>query len=152
MVRKISGKNTTTPSYHIKDGKKTLTGNVAIAEKFGQTYEDKSSSANYCNSFQNIKNKAEGNSLDFSTNANFSYNRKFRLRDLKRSLKKGKDTTPGLDNIPYILLKQLPDSALKVLLDLINEYWTSNTFPDSWRTAILIPILKPEKQARGLQL
>ena len=145
MVRKISGKNSNLPSFHIKDGEKVLTNPVKIAEKFGQTYEDKSSSLNYSDSFQNIKNNAEGNCLDFSTTQNFSYNRKFRLRDLKRSLKKAKDTTPGFDNIPYILLKQLPDSALMVLLDIINEYWTSNTFPDSWRTAILIPVLKPDK-------
>ena len=50
-----------------------------------------------------------------------------------------------MDNIPYILLKQLPDSALQVLLDIINEYWTTNTFPPSWREAILIPVLKPDK-------
>ena len=145
MVRKISGKNSATPLIHIKEGKHTLTDPVKIAEKFGQTYEEKSSSTNYCDTFKDIKDKAEGDSLDFSTDKDFSYNRKFRLRDLKRSLKKAEDTTPGFDNIPYILLKQLPDSALKVLLDVINEYWTSNTFPDSWRRALLIPILKPDK-------
>ena len=145
MVRKISGKNSATPSIHIKDGNHTLTDPIKIAEKFGHTYEKKSSSSNYCDSFKVIKEEAESNELDFSTNKQFSYNRKFRLRDLKRSLKKAKDTTPGFDNIPYILLKQLPDSALIVLLDVINEYWTSNDFPDSWRRAILIPILKPDK-------
>ena len=145
MIRKISGKNVKAPLVHLKEGKQIITDEAKIAEKFGQTYQQKSSSANYCEEFKSIKDKAESNGLDFSTNKHFSYNKAFTLRDLKRSLKKAKDTSPGLDNIPYILLKQLPDSALKVLLDIINDYWTSHTFPDSWRTALLIPILKPDK-------
>ena len=145
MIRKVSGKNCKSPQTHIRDGKHILTDPSKIAEKFGKTYEEKSSASNYSEEFKSIKNRAEDTPLDFSTSNNYTYNRKFKLKDLKRSLKKAKDTTPGLDNVPYILLKQLPDTALQVLLDIINEYWTTNTFPNSWREALLIPILKPDK-------
>ena len=45
----------------------------------------------------------------------------------------------------YQLLKHLPDSSLKILLSIINKHWDSQTFPDSWREALLLPIPKHGK-------
>ena len=73
------------------------------------------------------------------------YNKNFRLRDLKRAIKKSKDTTPGPDHVHYKILKNLPDETLKVLLFIINKYWNEQTFPNSWKKALLLPIPKPGK-------
>ena len=109
----------------------------------------KSSSSNYSEDFKKIKKTEEKKNLNFKTHEQLPYNRRFRLRDLKRSIKKAKDTSPGPDDIHYKLLKNLPDETLKLLLNLINKYWDSQTFPESWREAALLPIPKPGKDQQN---
>ena len=41
--------------------------------------------------------------------------------------------------------ENLPESTLKTLVKLINECWKTDTFPDSWRQALIIPVPKPDK-------
>ena len=73
------------------------------------------------------------------------YNKKFTMRDLKRSLKKSNNSSPGPDQIHYEILRHLPIETLHILLDIINETWKSDTFPESWREALIISIPKPGK-------
>ena len=73
------------------------------------------------------------------------YNKKFTMRDLKRSLKKTNNSSPGPDQIHYKILRHLPIETLHILLDIINETWKSDTFPESWREALIISIPKPGK-------
>ena len=51
------------------------------------------------------------------------------MRDLKRSLKKSNNSSPGPDQIHYEILRHLPIETLHILLDIINETWKSDTFP-----------------------
>ena len=67
------------------------------------------------------------------------------MRDLKRSLKKSNNSSPGPDLIHYEILRHLPIETLHILLDIINETWKSDTFPESWREALIISIPKPGK-------
>ena len=67
------------------------------------------------------------------------------MRDLKRSLKKSNNSSPGPDQIYYENLPRLPIETLHILLDIINETWKSDTFPESWREALIISIPKPGK-------
>ena len=146
MIRKITGKNVPSHLLHLKDSKGNTVEEIdKISDYIGKTYEHNSSSKNYPDEFQPIKKEAEKRNLNFNTKTKLKYNAPFRLKDLKRAIKKGKDTSPGPDGIPYKLLKLLPDETLLLLLDLINEYWTSDSFPDSWREAFLLPVPKPEK-------
>ena len=43
------------------------------------------------------------------------------MRDLKRSLKKSNNSSPGPDQIHYEILRHLPIETLHILLDIINE-------------------------------
>ena len=153
MIRKITGKNIPSHLLHLKDPQGNLiTNKLDIANTIGSTFEKNSSSANYSNEFLRDKDIAEEIPLDFKVNPRAkdeSYNKKFKLRDLKRSIKKSKETSPGVDNIHYRLLKQLPDETLKILLNIINKYWDSHTFPDSWREALVLPIPKPGKDKQN---
>ena len=70
------------------------------------------------------------------------------MRDLKRSLKKSTNSSPGPDQIHYEILHyeilhHLPIETLHILLDVINKKWKSDTFPESWREALIISIPKP---------
>ena len=40
------------------------------------------------------------------------YNKRFKLRDLKRAIKRSKDSSPGPDDIHYGVLKNLPNETL----------------------------------------
>lgn len=72
-------------------------------------------------------------------NCPFSYN------ELKHVLKHTNDSAPGEDGLPYSFYKNLGDSGLYYLLDLINTIMMSGNIPKSWKSQIIIPILKPNK-------
>ena len=72
-------------------------------------------------------------------------NKKLEISELHSVLKNNKNTSPGPDMIPNILIKQLPDSALKCLLQIYNIIYSKKLFPDIWKRAIVIPIPKPHK-------
>ena len=67
------------------------------------------------------------------------------MRDLKRSLKKSNNSSPGPDRIRYEILCHLPIETRHILLGIINETWKCDTYPESWRDALIISIPKPGK-------
>lgn len=69
----------------------------------------------------------------------------FTLSELKMSLNSRKDTAPGLDDFPYLLIKKMHPVGQKVLLCLFNLLWTQNLIPETWKTQCVIPILKQGK-------
>ena len=92
--------------------------------------------------YQGTKGKATD---QFKTNRNLRYNKKCTMRDLERSFKKSNNSYPGPDQIHYEILGHLPIETIYILLDIINEKWESDTFPESWREALIISIPKPGK-------
>ena len=146
FVSKMTGKKIPSHLHHLKDEHGNLvTDKEEVSNLFGKTYQNIHSSQNYSDDFKPTKNAAEETPIDFSTSQTFYYNRKFKLKDLKRSIKRAKNTAAGPDQVHYELLKRLPDECLKVLLNLINEYWETDTFPPSWRLALVLPVPKPDK-------
>ncbi|CAF4941389.1 unnamed protein product [Pieris macdunnoughi] len=61
------------------------------------------------------------------------------------SLQSRRNTTPGLDDCPYILIKNLNQSVQKKLLANLNALWHLKKIPESWKTQCVIPILKLDK-------
>ena len=55
------------------------------------------------------------------------------------------DTAPGPDEIHNKIIQNLPEISQTLLLNIYNDIWNSQTFPESWRTATIIPIPKPGK-------
>ena len=144
MIRKITGKNVASPMHHLKDENETLiTDRVQIANTLGVAIEKRSSSENYSKEFQSIEAQEGKQKINFETNKNLRYNKK--MRDLKRFLKKSNDSSPGPDQIHYEILRHLPIETLHISLDIINETWKSDTFPESLREALIISIPKPGK-------
>ena len=54
-------------------------------------------------------------------------------------------TAPGSDQIHVPLIKNLPDTALLLLLIIINSCFLLSYFPKKWKHAKLIPLRKPGK-------
>ena len=130
--------------HHLKDDNGTLiTDRVEIANTLGAAIEKSSSTNNYSKEFQSIKAQKEKQKINFKTNRNLCYNEKFTMRGLKRSLEKSNNASPGPDQIHYEILRHLPIETLHILLDIINETWKSDTFPESWREVLIISVPKP---------
>ena len=131
---------------HITDAIQLLINDKEkLANRIGETYENIHSASNDSEDFQNIKSTEEKTDYDFNDGSKHRYNRKFKLKDLKRNIKKAKDSAAGPDQVHYQLLKHLPDQVLQILLDILNEYWVNQTFPPGWRLALVLPIPKPGK-------
>lgn len=56
-------------------------------------------------------------------------------------------TTPGKDEVCYIMLKHLSDEGKKLLLMLFNKVWVEGRVPKRWKEAIIIPVQKPGKDS-----
>ncbi len=80
-----------------------------------------------------------------STPTSASLNSLFNMRELQSALKMSKNTSPGRDNIPIQLIRNLPNIGLEYLLQIYNYIWTSHTFSTIWKQAIVIPLAKPNK-------
>ena len=145
-VRKISGRNVCPPKQYLngKDGA-PITDFNDIANKHAAAFTDNSSSAHYSVRFQTIKAQDERARIDFTSDNTEVYNKRFRLRDLRRSISKAKPCAPGPDGIHNNLLKHLPGDTLKILKEILNIIWISGDFPPQWRAATVIPIPKPNK-------
>ena len=145
MIRKISGKNTSSPIKHLSKDHIKATNKKDIADLLAKTFSKNSSSKNYSKTFQNIKKNAEKTKLNFKSNNLEDYNQPFSLSELTDCIKKSHNTAVGPDEIHYEFLKQLPSCSLDFLLQAFNEVWVSGKFPTSWKQATIIPIPKPGK-------
>lgn len=43
------------------------------------------------------------------------------------------------------MIKNLPVHSKTFILNLYNKIWKENVFPEKWREALVVPILKPDK-------
>ena len=57
-------------------------------------------------------------------------------------MNKSHNTTVSPDKIHNEFLKQLSDESVRGLLNVFNDIWASDTFPETWRQTIIIPIPK----------
>lgn len=73
------------------------------------------------------------------------YDQSITTQEFHNALQKGKGTAPGPSTISYRHLQHLHPEQLNKLLDFFNYIWETCTFPDTWRIAYIIPILKPNK-------
>ncbi|CAH2088263.1 unnamed protein product [Euphydryas editha] len=69
----------------------------------------------------------------------------FSWSEFLTSLHSRRNTTPGLDDYPYIVIKNLDVSAQKLFLSILNLLWRNKSIPQSWKTQCVVPILKPDK-------
>jgi ribonuclease HI len=143
-VRRVKGKEPNAIG-HLKDQGRSVTSPKDIANCLASSIADKSSTDHYTPEFRRIKIREERHPINFNSNNSEDYNQPFSLEELRDSLYKSHDTAPGWDEIHYQFLKHLPESSLKILLSIFNSLWEAGRFPDNWRKATVIPIVKPGK-------
>ena len=146
MIRNLKGSGKISSSCHVRrsDGAFAETERD-IANVLAERLSLNSSSAHYTHEFQRVKRRAEHTTLHFTSANTEYYNKTFTLGELRCSLSETKCTAPGPDNITYEIIRRLPEECLAVLLNVFNKIWTTQTFPDGWRSATVVPIPKPGK-------
>ena len=73
------------------------------------------------------------------------YNHLFTLYELQLAISKCGNTSIGPDQMAYPFFKNLSESGLINFLTALNQLWKEGTFPLSWTSSTLIPILKNNK-------
>lgn len=151
MAKRMGGKNSNNniPTL-IHDSKKYSTEQEK-ANIIAQTLSDTSSNSNYSSSFKQHRRQMESiwqstETENNSINPEMDHlNQNFDLHELISAIKSAKlHSTPGEDKISYELLKHLPKSALLKILAFYNEIWKSGILIPDWKTAVIVPIHKPE--------
>ncbi|CAD6221996.1 GSCOCG00011700001-RA-CDS, partial [Cotesia congregata] len=67
------------------------------------------------------------------------------MAELEEVLSTCKNSSPGPNNLPVVMIKHLTKPSKQTLLSLYNIIWSNNVFPDIWKVATVIPISKPGK-------
>ena len=67
------------------------------------------------------------------------------MKDFQHCLSIANETSPGIDSVTYSMIKHSHPSLQNVVLQTYNKIFTEKTFPETWRTAVIIPISKPNK-------
>ena len=124
-----------------------ITNPSEIADTLASSISYNSSSSHYSSSFQKFKSQIESHDISFPPGNNELYNAPIFLHELKQAIFDSHVSTPGPDDVHYLLLKHLPSNSREALLYLFNYYWSNDLFPSSWHKAITIPIPKPDKDS-----
>ena len=144
-IRKLSGKFVPSPLPTLKINDTLLTEPTEVANKLGEHFSEISSPRH----FQGYHRLSDADSLLNSTPRERPepYNMEFTLRELREALASTEATAPGEDSVLYEMLKHLPDDSKRFLLKIINKIWKTGIMPQNWKTSIIIPIRKPNKDA-----
>ena len=93
------------------------------------------------------KSELESTTPNFNTveSKNLDYNKPFEYFELNKVLKNVKGTSAGPDLIRYEMIQNLSMKDKLILLEFFNDIWKNHKFPEQWRDAIIVPILKQGK-------
>ncbi|KAI5720449.1 hypothetical protein M8J77_006751 [Diaphorina citri] len=145
-VRK--GKRTYNPIPALENSNsEVVTDRKIITEILADNYVRNSIDAVFCREFIQYRNSKVHLLTCPTETENEPYNLPFTYRELLATFKGCRSSAAGIDDIPYQMIIHLPQAALRKLLDLFNFIWKEGIFPEIWKTAFIIPILKPEKNA-----
>lgn len=115
------------------------------ANALGEHFQNVSSSSHYSKQFLKTKVLAEKHKLSPMGDEDCMYNAPFTMVELARALLVPRITTPGPDRITYSMLQHLSQSSQGQLLHFFNQVWEEGRLPSQWKTATIIPLLKPGK-------
>ncbi|XP_075735269.1 uncharacterized protein LOC119170629 [Rhipicephalus microplus] len=73
------------------------------------------------------------------------------IHELVAALERTKrPSAPGADGITFQMLRNLGGGGRQRLLRYYSDVWCTGVLPKSWRTAVVAPILKPQRKATAL--
>ncbi|KAF0714903.1 Uncharacterized protein FWK35_00034389 [Aphis craccivora] len=133
--------------YEHENTQVELLSTCDIAHSFAKYFQSNSSNSNFDNDFA-IYRKAKGESFNINSyihSNNNEYNLPLTIRELHSELRNCTSKSPGFVDISYTFIKSLSEFALIKILTIYNLIWAHGILPIKWRHAIVIPILKADK-------
>ena len=149
-IRKMTGNYNSHPPPTLRVGGTTHTDPQEVSELFATHYSSVSSNSGYSPTFCNLKLIAEQNYLDFSTNHPVAYNEPITIREIIGAIRASNPSAPGEDLISYEMLRHLHPSALSYLCHIYNAIWSTHSYPERWREAVVLSFPKPGKPTNEL--
>lgn len=116
------------------------------ADLLASEFASNSSTEAYSQCFRRVKERAERRRIGFRGRDVSHSEVQFEMFELEEALGTCQGSSPGPDMIHYDMIKNLSLNAKTLLLRIFNDIWCSQSFPEQWREAIMIPILKPGKK------
>ena len=140
------GKSQGIPHLHTENG--ITKDNLEKANLLAKHFAKVSSTDNYTDKFKQHKVNFENEhneEFQFKENDDGVWNVSFKIQEFTRALKKCKNTSPGQDMLSYEMFRHLSLESKYIILSFYNLVWSKGVIPKSWRHAIIVPILKPNK-------
>jgi len=144
-INSIRGNKYNTIPDTLLYNKKKIISTQDATESFALSFHKNNSDENYNPDFIALRAHSPDIPVSSFSPNNEDFNRFLDISELLSALQSCNSKSPGPDNIPYIFIKNLPQTGLKILLQIYNIIWTQGTFPNQWRNANIIPIPKPNK-------
>lgn len=150
-IKAIDGKNPgPCPIAPLKDE----TGKLATTDKdkaniLANHYFKVSSDNSLEKSFLEQRDKNKEKNIKLRTKRELDdqpYNSPITLKDFNEALRYKRESAPGHDSLTYKMLEHLPINAKKAIVKWMNNVFQQGHNPDKIKTAIITPILKPEKE------
>ena len=141
-IKRLQNKYKPPTNVVINNNNQLITDPLMKAEIFANHFEKK---------FNNKLNNLSINNMVLTVQNSIvkenseEYNKPIKMHEIEYAVKQMKKTSPGIDGIDNAMLKNLPLSYYNYILELFNLSWETETFPESWKISLLIPISKPEK-------
>ena len=145
-IRKLQGKFVPSPLPILKNGNTLISEPKDVADLFGQHFSSISSAEHYTPEFQRIRQATT--IVPPTSNNTESYNLPFTMEEMENAIKNSSPTSPGEDEILYSMVSHLPQCSRVFLLETLNGLWSASTSSVSWKTSIVVPILKPGKDPK----
>lgn len=131
----------------LKIGNRVILDKKGIVDGLAQNMSNISSFESRSEGFLDYK-KAHTEEVNFTCNAPLEYNTAITKRELINSIEQCNMSAAGEDNVNYLMLKNLSTRAIKYIRDFFNLIYLKGFFPNAWRDAVVIPILKPDSDPK----
>ena len=89
--------------------------------------------------------------VQIDVNDDSSYNEAITENAYNVALNSAKESAPGHSRITYSMLKHFYPEATKIIMKLYNRIFPQHSFPTTWKTSVVIPIPKPNKDPSGFR-
>jgi hypothetical protein len=132
----------------LKSGEIVAVRDMEKAEMLAHAFVKLHSSNNLTEEGQRGRERVRGKHpgvLDQRERVEDALNGTFMLAEMKRALAKAGVTSPGKDDMCYIMMAHLSGTAMGKVLGLYNKVWQEGNMPGCWKQAVVVPIQKPGK-------
>ena len=142
-IKKLQGKFVPSPLPVISLGDSLISKPGEVAEVLAQHFASISSYSNYSPEFQTIRNSTT--IIPPNSTNNEAYNLPFSMKEMENALQLSSPTSPGEDDITYAMMSHLPRCSKAFLLEAFNGMWDMGISHKTWKTSLIVPVLKPGK-------